>query len=60
VTGFQLTTTKGDFAFQFRGSIVDARDEARVAEMVAAMREGLEANGFNVEASLELSTKVTL
>jgi len=56
---FEMIVDKGKFSFEFNG-FFDEGIEAEVTQMVAAMQEGLEANGFTVTASYTLSTRVSL
>lgn len=58
-TGFRMAVRKGDDVYEMTGGF-DSVHEGWVVEMVAAMREGLEANGFDVEANLDMSMKVPL
>jgi len=48
-----------DGAFRFTGDFDDS-NQAWVMRMIAAMQEGLEANGFDVRASVTLTTTVSL
>lgn len=58
---FDVFITKGDGMYRFHGEAdATAQGQAWTAEMVAAMREGLEANGFNVEAKVTFKTEVSL
>lgn len=55
MSAFRIDITRERFSMTFTGSY-DEQHEPDIAQMVAAMREGLEANGYDVTASLTLSS----
>lgn len=57
---FDMVVLKDKFSMSFQGSVYDPEQEPALADMVASMREGLEANGWEVRASVTHETKVQM
>jgi hypothetical protein len=49
-----------NFAFTFDGDTYTDNKDADVAAMLAAIREGLEANGYNVTITVSVETEMAL
>lgn len=55
-----MTVTRGQYRFEMPGGSCPEEHTATTEALLAAMREGLEANGFDVEIEAIYETRLAL